>query len=118
MATIKKNGPQYENRPSAEEPHNLPTHKHRVAEHGKDQEHLTAHEKSRNAQEHSHETGEHLHAGTVGHGISAFGHDDIAALAYRLWQERGSPEGSPEEDWFQATKELRNRNIRKAGASG
>jgi len=28
--------------------------------------------------------------------------DDIAALAYRLWQERGCPIGSPEEDWFRA----------------
>jgi hypothetical protein len=27
---------------------------------------------------------------------------DIANLAYRLWQERGCPIGSPEEDWFRA----------------
>jgi hypothetical protein len=30
----------------------------------------------------------------------------IAALAYRLWQERGCPEGSPEIDWFLAEQEL------------
>jgi hypothetical protein len=28
--------------------------------------------------------------------------NDIATLAYRLWQERGCPIGSPEEDWFRA----------------
>jgi hypothetical protein len=27
---------------------------------------------------------------------------DIANLAYALWQKRGCPEGSPEEDWIQA----------------
>jgi hypothetical protein len=32
---------------------------------------------------------------------------DVAALAYRLWQERGCPEGSPQEDWFLAERELK-----------
>jgi len=31
---------------------------------------------------------------------------DIAALAYRLWQERGCPTGSPEEDWYKAEELL------------
>jgi len=35
--------------------------------------------------------------------------DQIAALAYELWQSRGCPEGSPEEDWFHAEDELTNR---------
>ena len=26
----------------------------------------------------------------------------IAELAYRLWEERGRPEGSPEDDWYKA----------------
>jgi len=26
----------------------------------------------------------------------------IAVLAHRLWEERGCPHGSPEEDWYQA----------------
>jgi hypothetical protein len=34
-------------------------------------------------------------------------HEQITALAYALWQERGCPEGSPEEDWFRPEKELR-----------
>jgi hypothetical protein len=34
-------------------------------------------------------------------------HEQIAALAYALWQERGCPEGSPEEDWFRAEVQLK-----------
>jgi hypothetical protein len=33
-------------------------------------------------------------------------HDQIAALAYALWEARGCPEGSPEDDWLQAEQEL------------
>ena len=44
------------------------------------------------------------------HGLAMFGHEDIAALAYTLWQARGGPEGSPEEDWFRAAHELRARS--------
>lgn len=36
----------------------------------------------------------------------------IAALAYELWQDRGCPEGSSEEDWSRAEEELQ---ARKAG---
>ena len=32
----------------------------------------------------------------------------IAMLAYQLWQERGCPIGSPEEDWLRAERELKN----------
>jgi len=35
--------------------------------------------------------------------------NEIAILAYRLWEERGCPSGSPEEDWFQAENELKSR---------
>jgi hypothetical protein len=28
--------------------------------------------------------------------------EDIAALAYALWQQRGSPDGSPDSDWLRA----------------
>jgi hypothetical protein len=28
--------------------------------------------------------------------------DRVAVLAYRLWQERGCPDGSPEIDWHEA----------------
>jgi hypothetical protein len=32
--------------------------------------------------------------------------DQIASLAYTLWQQRGCPEGSPEADWLRAEEEL------------
>jgi hypothetical protein len=32
--------------------------------------------------------------------------EDIAHLAYALWQQRGCPEGSPEFDWFEAERTL------------
>ena len=33
-------------------------------------------------------------------------HSDIAALAFQLWNDRGCPDGSPEEDWYQAERHL------------
>jgi Protein of unknown function (DUF2934) len=34
-------------------------------------------------------------------------HEEISFRARRLWNERGSPIGSPEEDWFGAKEEIR-----------
>ena len=31
----------------------------------------------------------------------------IEQLAYSLWQQRGCPDGSSDEDWFRAERELR-----------
>jgi hypothetical protein len=36
---------------------------------------------------------------------------EIAALAYTLWQGRGCPIGSPDEDWFRAEAELNNGKL-------
>jgi hypothetical protein len=33
----------------------------------------------------------------------------IGRLAYFYWEERGCPNDSPDEDWFRAEAELRNR---------
>ncbi len=33
-------------------------------------------------------------------------HQQIAALAYRLWCERGCPHGSAEDDWFRAEQQI------------
>jgi hypothetical protein len=33
-------------------------------------------------------------------------HKQIELRAYQLWQERGEPIGTPEEDWFKAELEL------------
>jgi hypothetical protein len=35
------------------------------------------------------------------------GAQSIAVRAYELWQERGSPDGSPEADWHRAEHEIR-----------
>lgn len=32
--------------------------------------------------------------------------EDIARLAYALWEQRGCPTGSPEFDWFEAEQKL------------
>jgi DUF2934 family protein len=34
-------------------------------------------------------------------------HEEIAKLAYALWEQRGRPNGSAEVDWLQAERELR-----------
>jgi len=109
MSTRYNDGSHYENHQRAAELHDGAAHAHRVAEqHGKD-DHLSGHEHSRLALEHSRDAHDHSKAITVGHGIAAFGHEDIAALAHELWQARGCPHGSAEEDWFRATEELRSR---------
>ena len=33
----------------------------------------------------------------------------VRELAFQFWTERGCPEGSPEDDWFRAERELRSR---------
>jgi hypothetical protein len=36
--------------------------------------------------------------------------EEIAALAHALWQARGCPDGSSEDDWYQAKRELAERS--------
>ena len=38
-------------------------------------------------------------------------HRFIGELAYRLWQARGCPEGSAEQDWLNAEKQLRSVSL-------
>lgn len=40
--------------------------------------------------------------------------EQIAQLAYSLWQSRGCPDGRPEEDWFQAERQV---DMRLSGTS-
>ena len=37
--------------------------------------------------------------------------NSIAMLAYTLWENRGCPEGSPEKDWFEAERKIREQEI-------
>jgi hypothetical protein len=50
--------------------------------------------------------------------VVAFDSDEVAPLAYKLWQERGCPLGSDQEDWFRAENELKNRTVLVAMAGG
>ena len=109
MSTRYNDGSHYDNHQRATELHDAAAHAHRVGEqHGK-QDHFTGEEHSRQALGHPQEAHQHNLPTTIAHGIVAFGHNDIAALAYKLWQARGCPGGSPEEDWFKAAEQLRSR---------
>ncbi len=39
--------------------------------------------------------------------VSETSMQDLAKLAYALWEERGCPYGSPDQDWFEAEHRLR-----------
>ena len=103
----------------AAEYHNLAAHAHltAAAQHEKG-DHLTGHEHSRQALEHTNKAYQQsLQAhgkGQTEHATKVLTHEaaeqDIAALAYQFWQDRGSPEGSSEHDWFHAIEELQSRN--------
>jgi len=36
-------------------------------------------------------------------------HEDIAALAYALWEAHGGGDGGADQDWFEAERQLRSR---------
>jgi hypothetical protein len=104
MSTRYNNGSHYENHQRAAELHDAAAHAHRVGEqHGKE-DHVTGQEHSRQALEHS------LEAHRSSQAAKGFGHDEIAVLAYELWEARGYPDGSPQQDWFQAARDLRARH--------
>ena len=114
MSTRYNDGSHYENHQRAAELHDLAAHAHRTAaEDYSKQDHQTGQERSRQAMEHSLEAYRHTQEvrqkATNQHGIPLFGHAEIAALAYQLWQARGCPEGSAEKDWFDAAEQLRSR---------
>ncbi len=35
---------------------------------------------------------------------------DTATIAYRLWEERGRPEGDPDRDWYEAERQRQAEN--------
>ena len=39
-------------------------------------------------------------------------HQETERLAYWLWEQRGTPMGSPDEDWFLAEQLVKRRNKR------
>jgi hypothetical protein len=38
-------------------------------------------------------------------------HEDIARLAYAIWQDRGCPHGTDVEDWLEAERQLSRRQV-------
>lgn len=42
-------------------------------------------------------------------------HEDVAKLAYHLWEERGAPIGSSEVDWERAEQELARQRAEHNG---
>jgi hypothetical protein len=112
MSTRYNDGSHYENHQRAAELQDEAAHAHRSAEeHRGKQDHQTGPEYTRQAQEHSRQAflNSQDHPEAANHlGVAEFGHDDIAALAHALWQARGCPEGSPEQDWFDAAEQLRS----------
>ena len=40
--------------------------------------------------------------------------ENIASLAHALWDARGSPQGSPEDDWFRAERTLKSQRASQA----
>jgi hypothetical protein len=39
--------------------------------------------------------------------LAALEHERIASLAYLYWHQRGCPEGSPDDDWLRAERDIR-----------
>jgi hypothetical protein len=114
MSKRYNNGSHYENHQRAAELHESAAHAHRTAaEAHEKQDRQTGHEQSRQAFERSQQAYEHtgmMHREAVNeHGIALFGNGEISELAYSLWQGRGCPEGSPDEDWLRAARQLRAR---------
>ena len=109
MSTRKERGSSDQHYQRAAEMHDVASHAHVVAaEAHEKQDHQTGHERSRQALEHSREAHEHTalsHQGTANGHLTA-AHEDVAILAHGLWEARGCPDGSPEEDWFHAAHQL------------
>jgi hypothetical protein len=40
-------------------------------------------------------------------------HDEIARLAYALWEARGGGDGNAEKDWLEAERRLRETQVRE-----
>jgi len=113
MSTRYNNGSHYENQQREKEWMDGAAHAHRVGALNGKQDHLTGLERTREAMEHAMEAHAYeqalaKHSQTHALGKTAFGHDEIAALAVELWRVRGCPDGSPEEDWNRAVAILRS----------
>jgi hypothetical protein len=111
MSTRKNRGSSDQHHQQAAEMHDLAAHAHSVAAQAHEkQDHQTGHERSRQALEHSRRAQGRTHTQGAPNGHSAATHEELAILAYELWEARGHPEGSAEEDWFQAAQRIQVRD--------
>jgi hypothetical protein len=106
MSTRYNNGSHYENHQRAAELHDIAAHAHRTAEQNGKQDHETGREHSRRALEHSEAAHRQTQISVNRNGVATYSHRETAELAFEMWQARGCPEGSPEEDWVHATEKL------------
>ncbi len=106
MSDRSQNGTRYSNQPRITQLHNMPYHQHEVGEHHGKQEHLTGHEQTRQQHEHVVHSSENMHNSAQSAQPTE---EETALLAYQLWQARGCPEGTPDEDWLNAEQQLTER---------
>lgn len=102
---MSKNNSHSEKQQQTNELHNVGAHSHNRADASRDQQpHQTGHEISRNSLEHKPDVDKQESSGKR---LPKIEHDEeIAQLAHSIWQARGCPEGSPDEDWLAASNQL------------
>jgi len=114
MSTRKNSGSSDQHHQRVVELHDSAAHAHLVgAEAHEKQDHQTGHERSRQALEHAQKAHQHMEHSPQDpireSGTLSFGDEDVAVHAHELWEARGCPDGSPDEDWFRATQQLQAR---------
>jgi len=114
MSTRNNNGSYDQQHQRPAELRGFAEHAHLVTSVSHDQQdHQTGAEHSRQALEHSpkahHQTDEVHQDFTIKRSPAVFEHEDVAVVAHGLWEARGRPDGSAEEDWFHAAQELQGR---------
>ena len=45
-------------------------------------------------------------------GATSPSHEDIAILAYALWEKRGDSDGGADQDWFEAERQLQAPRVK------
>jgi hypothetical protein len=111
--TLHDTEPLPQNHNRAAELHDHAADAHRIAQKHEQGDGIAGNEYSRQALGHSLAADKLTTALAFGSGAVTFAHDEIAALAYELWQARGCPYGSSEDDWLRAESELRARGSKR-----
>lgn len=109
--TLRDTEPLHQNRKQnhnrAAELHDRAADAHRIAQNHEKGDEVTGQKHSHQALYHSQAANELTKAMVSRCGVTTIAHEEIATLAFELWQARGCPFGSPEVDWSRAESELR-----------